>query len=56
MKKAKKGKPQAKAIKDDQLKNVAGGLLTTYKETTAVKLDTTTPNLNLTNTMFKHQV
>jgi hypothetical protein len=26
-KKAPKGKPQAKAIKDDELKNVSGGLL-----------------------------
>jgi hypothetical protein len=42
MKKAKKGskgKPQAKAIKDSELKNVSGGLSGIKLDTSAIKIE-----------------
>lgn len=46
-KKAAKGKPHAKAIKDDQLKNVAGGALLSDQLNTAIKLDSSLSTIKL---------
>ena len=46
-KKAVKGKPHAKPIKDDQLKNVAGGTLINNQLNTPIKLDTSFGTIKL---------